>query len=689
MVPRLLLAVLASLVLALVPVRAATSDGYAADPLTATLITAEDGVAPDATTVSAGLRLELNGDWKAYWRTPGEVGMAPRIDWSGSTNVAEARVFWPAPSRFRAFGIENYGYKGEVVLPLEIVLERAGEPAALSARVDLLVCETICIPEAFALELDLPAGEGIDRGAAALIGEWAMRVPGSEGAQVTAAALTADALVVEVKADHALASPDIFPEFADGAFGEPDLRLAEDGRVLWASLPLASRPTGAPQGLTLTDGSWAATVPLTLSQAAPVPPHGERTKDGAGGLLVTLGLALLGGLILNVMPCVLPVLAIKLTGAIKLHAADGAHVRRSFLASAAGVIAFMLVLALGVLTVRAAGGAVGWGVQFQSPAFLATLVLLLMLFAANMAGLFEIALPVSWQTAMTRWSGGDGTTSLVPDFLTGAFAALLATPCSAPFLGTAVAFALGGSTLDVLLIFAALGLGLAAPYLLVAARPSLVRLLPRPGRWMSTIKAVLAAALLGTAIWLVWILAGVAGPGAALATLALAALAALVPAIARGTRPFAMLTLASLAALAVVVPTVMRAPASALAVTAVDTVWQPFDRAAIGRRVALGEVVFVDVTADWCLTCKANKAATLDRGPVASLLASNRVVAMRADWTRPDETIRLYLRAHDRYGIPFNIVYGPAAPDGIALPEILTERAVLDAVERAGRVVEG
>ena len=669
---------------ALGPARAAVSEGHATEALTATLLTAEDGVSPDATTVSAGLRLALNGGWKAYWRTPGEVGMAPQIDWSSSGNVADVRTFWPAPSRFRAFGIENYGYKGEVVLPLEVKLERPGEPASLNASVSLLVCDTVCIPEAFALSLELPAGDGIDRDAAARIAEHAARVPAAEGARVTRAALTGDALVLELESDRPLAAPDVFPEFADGAFGAPDIRVAEDGRTLWASLPVVSAPGGEATGVTVTDAGWAATMPLPLSDAAPEPPFEIVPEGNATRLVAMIGLALLGGLILNVMPCVLPVLAIKLAGAIRLGGERPGAVRAGFLASAAGVMAFMAVLAVGVLALRAAGGAVGWGVQFQSPAFLAAIVVVLLLFAANIAGLFEIALPASWQTRMAKASGGDvgaGGTSLVPDFLTGAFAALLATPCSAPFLGTAVAFALGGGTVDVVAIFTALGFGLAAPYLLVAARPSLVRRLPRPGPWMEGVKWLLGGALLATALWLTWVLAGVAGTGAALATLVLGGLAAAVPALAGGARVVGTSALLALGALAVVVPTTLgRPPAPAIAGLD-ERAWVPFDRAAIPRRVAAGEVVFVDVTADWCLTCKVNKRVVLSAAAVEAQLGA--ITAMRADWTRPDDAILAYLKANGRYGIPFNAVYGPGAPEGIVLSELLTQDAVLAAIARA------
>ena len=386
-------------------------------------------------------------------------------------------------------------------------------------------------------------------------------------------------------------------------------------------------------------------------------------------------MALLGGLILNVMPCVLPVLGIKLAGAIRAGGAAPGRVRAGFLASAAGVMAFVWTLAALVLAAKAAGLAVGWGVQFQNPVFLAAMVAVTALFAANLAGAFEIALPQGFATPLAR-----GRAGLAGDFATGAFAAVLATPCSAPFLGTAVAFALAGGAPEVALVFTMLGLGLAAPYLAVAARPSLVARLPRPGRWMLWVRAALALMLLATALWLAWVLSSVAGLRAALAVGALVAAAALVASLRGRIGPSAWPAAAAIALAALVAPALLppRAEASS------DAAWAAFDRAAIAERVAEDRVVFVDVTADWCLTCQANKRVVLERGAVARALASEAVVPMRADWTRPDEAIRRYLEENGRYGIPFYAAYGPGRPDGVVLPEVLTPRLVLDALAEAG-----
>jgi suppressor for copper-sensitivity B len=385
------------------------------------------------------------------------------------------------------------------------------------------------------------------------------------------------------------------------------------------------------------------------------------------------------------MPCVLPVLSLKLLALVGHGGAEARLIRVNFIATGAGIVASFLILGGVAIAARSAGIAVGWGVQFQQPLFLAAMIALVMLFAANLFGFYEIPIP--------RWAVPNSVAhgearSHIGHFLQGAFAALLATPCSAPFLGTAVGFALARGPGEIVAIFAALGVGMSIPYAAVAAWPRLVRHLPRPGRWMIFLRALLGLALVGTGVWLLFVLAAEAGlPAAGIVAVAMGA-ALLV--LGAGRRLGASLRLAAVAAL------VVSATGAVLAATSVpsrasstpraeDGVWRGFDRSAIDRAVADGKLAFVDVTADWCLTCKVNESAILARGPVARRLSEADVVAMRADWTRPDPAISTYLADFGRYGIPFYAVYGPGAPEGIALPVLLTDGAVLDAIAKAAK----
>jgi len=677
---------------------AETSQSFTSRAVTASLITVQNGVAPQASSIAAGMRVDLADGWKTYWRTPGEVGRPPRIDWSGSKNIAEVEFLWPAPMRFHAFGIENFGYKHEVVFPLNIRLKTPGKPVQLRAQVEMLTCSVVCVPQDFSLSLDLGAGTGIDSDSAALIGKWSARVPGqstASGMKIEAASLETGAdpaIVLTLRSKTPFKGADIFPEVSETTtFGPPDIRLGDRGRLLWARVPLTNfDQTGNQVSVTVVQPSGAITIPAVQFEGpAPKPPF---TLAGVGpGLLVLaqmIGVALLGGLILNVMPCVLPVLSIKLSSAMKAQEQGSKRVRLGFILSAAGVVAFMWLLASVTLIARDLGLTVGWGLQFQNPVFLAAMSALLALFAANLFGLFEINLPSRWTNGLAEASGQP---TLLGDFSTGAFAAVLATPCSAPFLGTAIAFALAGRPVDIFAIFTALGVGLALPYLLVAMFPRSVRFLPRPGRWMLVMKVILGGLLALTAAWLLWVLNGVAGRDAVLGVSAVLVLAlALLSLILPENRKIGHLRRAVVSALVVgslAVPVALgeNAPAGANQGTTKQKIaWVAFRRGDIAKRVSEGRVVFVDVTADWCLTCKANKALVINRGRVAKILNGGKVIPMEADWTRPNKKIAKFLEDNGRYGIPFNAVYGPKAPDGVFLPEILTEQLVLNALKKAG-----
>ena len=701
-----LLLLLAAPVWLVAPAWAATSTPHGAEALTARLVAAEDVVTPGSATLSAGLDVQLADGWKTYWRTPGEVGLAPQLNWSRSANVSRVDILYPAPTRFRAFDIENYGYAGRVLYPLEIHLKRPGEPAELQLDATVLVCAEMCVPETFSLALALPAAAApvVDTQAAELIARYAARVPAPRADTVVTRATTqsdtsGDTLVVTAASTLPFREPQLFAEYGDLVFDTPRVRLSGDARALRAELPiLKGDPDRIKEGVvTLVDAHRAVEAGAWLRASSVRPPAGvvvpaafapadARDAGAQPSWLGFVALAFVGGLILNLMPCVLPVLSIKLAGALAHRERGLSRIRRGFLLSAAGVMTFALGLAAVLIGLRASGVAVGWGMQFQNPLFLTFVIAVLALFALAMLDRVVLDLPASWNRRMAlagSQAGGGGATG---DFLTGAFAALLATPCSAPFLGTAVAFALAGGTGDVLAVFAALGLGLAAPYLLVAARPSLVRRLPRPGPWMVWLRRVLALALVATALWLLSVLAAVSGPWVALAVAVLVALAALLLAVPLERRlRLGAAGAAALAALVVPIvgPTVVPGAVASdrTVASAADHVWTDFDRAAIATRVARGETVFVDVTAEWCLTCKVNKRRVLTSAYVERELAT--ITAMRADWTRPDDAILAYLKDHGRYGIPFNAVYGPGAPEGIVLSELLTNDAVLRAIERA------
>ncbi len=656
-------------------------------PVEARLVSAVEATG-DRDSVPLALEVRLDQGWKTYWRSPGDAGLPPRIEWNGSVNLKEAGFGYPVPHRTTTLGIETIGYDGQVTFPVRTVPAEPGRPLSLKAGVDLLVCAEICVPQRVDVALDLPAGPAVAGPEANIVSRAENSLPGdgrAAGLEVRAVRAQGAVLEVEAVAREPFAKPDVFVELEPPApLAAPTVRLSDGGRTAVLRFQVADAPkdldlAGRPAVLTVVDGARAAELRATVV-AGPV---GSGSTGVAPSLLAMLGVALLGGLILNLMPCVLPVLSLKLLHAVQHSTAPPRAVRAGFLASAAGIIASFLLLAGVMVGLKAAGAAVGWGIQFQQPLFLVFMIVLLTLFAANLWGLFEIPLPRRLADALAGPEEGHGLTG---PFATGAFATLLATPCSAPFLGTAGGFALARGTLEIVAVFAALGVGLALPYLLVAAVPRLARLLPRPGRWMLTLRRVMGVALALTGVWLLSVMAVQVGDTVAMvvAGLMVALLLALWIGGRNGRVGWAGAALAVLLTVAsFAVPVQFGRGADAAPV--VDSVarWESFDEAAIRAHVAAGRTVFVDVTADWCITCQANKKLVINRGETAKRLKGDGVVAMRADWTRPDERITAYLAAHGRYGIPFNIVYGPGAPDGLALPELLSEGAVVEALDRA------
>ena len=676
------------------------SEWARADESAVRLISATSAVG-SAAELPVGLEFALQPGWKTYWRSPGDAGFPVTVDWAGSRNVAAAEMAWPAPHRFSLFDLDTFGYKDQVVFPIAVRPQTPGQPVLLNAKVSFLVCSAICIPHDVQLQLELPAGPAAPTDHAQLINRFAAQVPGDgarHGLSLDRVALagTADHPLLEVDASSAIApfdKPDIIVEGPKGLyFSAPTVNIADGGGRATFQLSVTVDDEAAPLKdaaltLTLVDGvrglEQKVVAGIGIGDATqPVAAMSSATAL-APPFVAMLLVALLGGLILNVMPCVLPVLSLKLLGLIGHEGEDHRHVRLGFLASAAGILLAFAGLAGVLVALKGMGSAVGWGIQFQQPWFLIAMMLVLTLFAANLWGWFEIPVPA----VIGRLAGIGNHTSLAGQFGTGVFATLLATPCSAPFVGTAVAFALARGPAEIFATFLALGLGFAAPYLLVAALPAIAQLLPRPGRWMIVLRRILGLLLAGTAVWLLTILAGTLGRTAVwvIVGLVLAMTVALwaghrLPIALRAASPIAVIALAMAA---FVVPTQIATSRSTPGVGEPAGFWQPFDEVAIAKLVGEGKTVFVDVTADWCVTCIVNKRLVVESTAVNARLTAPSVVAMQADWTRPDDGIARFLAANNRYGIPFNAVYGPGAPDGIVLPELLTERAVLDALAKA------
>ncbi|HEX9944425.1 MAG TPA: thioredoxin family protein [Thermoanaerobaculia bacterium] len=440
------------------------------------------------------------------------------------------------------------------------------------------------------------------------------------------------------------------------AEAEIQLRVGPGGQPQHADL--FSKAAAAAAGTGGSGGESGTAAGAGNGPAAPAPP-----KPG-GSLALTLLLALFGGLILNAMPCVLPVLSLKIFGLVRSAGHGHAEVVRGTLATSAGILASFWALGLAAVAARSAGAAVGWGIQFQRPGFVAFLAVVVVLFCLNLWGLFEIPLP----QRLARLGGAGPREGVAGHFASGLFATLMATPCSAPFLGTAISFALAQTAPVVLAVFTALGLGMALPYLLVAAAPGIAKLLPRPGAWMETVRGVMGFLLAAAAVWLFYVLSSQVAPeqlaAIQLGLLAIALFTWIQHRVAAGR---AMRGVAMAGVFAAVVITLAAAsispgeapPRTAAAKPAGLIPWVEFDRARAESLAAGGQLVFVDVTADWCFTCKVNERLVLDTPEVARAFDEHGVVPMKADWTNRDDRIAAFLAEHGRYGIPFYLLYRP------------------------------
>ena len=667
------------------------------------LISATSAVG-DLETIPLGIEVRLEDGWKTYWRSPGNAGIPPFVEWGGSENLAEAEFQWPAPVRFNYYDLETFGYEKTVVFPVNARIANTGDGVNLRARVDLLICDDVCIPHTFNASLNLPAGPAMPSEHVNLIDRYQNQVPGDgsrvglvfEGADVTGPA--AKPLIrVAFRAQTPFHAPDLLIEgHEDAIFSKPSFTFHDAGRLVLASVAaedifgegasvdLKSEPVV----FTLIDGE------RSIESHAVPSPDGLSAIDVGGldfvALLSFIFLALAGGLILNLMPCVLPVISIKLLSVVIRGGESPKEVRLGFLATTAGIIVSFMALASLAVGMKSAGLAVGWGIQFQQPLFIVGLVIILTLFAANMCGLFEVRLPGKLSDAAV--SAGNSH-SLGGQFFQGAFATILATPCTAPFLGTSIGFALSRGPLEIYSIFASLGVGMALPFILVALFPALATKLPRPGPWMNGLKKFLALALIASAVWLLSVMTVQVSLEASIlvALLMSAVFGILAVQVRRKTNesiPGVLAAVAVAAVLAFAVPSVL--PAIGVGVrgssqiAAKDLVWVPFDLASIPAMVADGKVVFVDVTADWCITCNVNKKRVLDTDDINAAFEQGEVVRMRADWTKPSNAIGKYLASFSRFGIPFNVIYGPDAPRGVVLPELLSADSVYNGLAQAG-----
>jgi len=704
-------------------VRALSGTTVATDNVKARLVSEVRSVGPGQ-SFSVALVLDIREGWHTYWRNPGDSGQATKIAWELPAGFKAGDIEWPSPHRFELPPLVNYGYAKQAVHLVEVTAPAAlatGKDVLLHAKVSWLVCADLCIPENAELQLRLPATAApgaIDPESAALFTTARSELPAP--APASSARIDGDRLVIRLAADWGatlgqIKSLSFFP-YDDGVieYAAPQtLTRGKDALELAIKLGYQPPSSGPVRGLLLVsqaDGDHTATVPLEIAanlaagtgaapapraQFVPITPGATQTATpkaaaademGIGALLL---FAILGGLVLNLMPCVFPVLSIKAIGLVEQAKKHPAAVRAKGLMFAAGVISSMLVLATALLALRAGGEQIGWGFQLQSPLFVTLMAYLLLAVGLNLSGVFEFGGGLA--------GIGDGLTrgdSYHAAFFTGVLTTLVATPCTAPFMAAAVGAALTQSPIIALCIFTALGFGLALPYLLLSFAPVLRRALPKPGAWMDTLKQIFAFPMYASAAWLLWVLAqqtAVLGLGAALAGAILIGLAAWAYQKSKTSAQTGKIVAVATACAAVVVAIALpvriarteSAAPSAVRSGAVSEAdgWEPYDAARLSALQAAGKPVLVNFTASWCLTCLVNERTAFSDTAVQEVFRDKGVTLMKGDWTNRDPGITKALAAFNRAGVPLYVAYNakPGATEPEVLPQLLSAGVVRDA----------
>ncbi len=635
-------------------------------------LTAETRSVRPGETVTLAFVMRPQPGWHGYWRNPGDAGAEPRVTWRLPDGWRAEPLQYPVPDRLLVAGLMNYVYERDYALLATVRVPPSAEPGAtvpIDARLDYLVCTNeVCVPEeaTVSTELGIAAAAAPDRAFAAYRRALPRPLAG-EGRFETAGGRVRIAIPLPPSVN--VAEPYFFPATVDALGHSAAQRISRNGDFLIVETAAGRQAASlaAIEGvLEIADGSGLSLTARRGDVPAAGTPIGPPARDGEGpGILIALLGALLGGLILNVMPCVFPILSLKALSLARAGETEGSA-RREALAYAAGVVFTCLALGGVLLALRASGAAVGWAFQLQDPRVILVLLLLVTALALNLAGLFQLP-ALAGGDGLTRGGGVRGA------FFTGALAAFVATPCTGPFMGAALGAALVLPAAGALAVFAGLGLGLALPFLLLGFVPALRRRLPRPGPWMARFQRILAVPMLLTALGLAWVLGRQTGVDGM--TLGLAAALAMGLALwwlgrrqggGRIRLPLALVVATVAAALLLV-----RTDAPAPAAVSGPLPAEPFSVTRLAALRAAGAPVFVYFTADWCLTCKVNERGALASAAVAEAFRARGVRVLVGDWTRGDAEIGRFLESQGRSGVPLYLYYAPGR-DAEMLPQILT-----------------
>ena len=588
-----------------------------------------------------GLKVTLSPGWKIYWRNPGDAGLPPVIKWNNANKTQSLKLLFPSPIRFDFYDIETFGYENEVIFPIEI--KNLGDNKILSGNLDFSaqVCSKICVPVKKIFDL---SGIDYDYENAAILKEithYKSMVPVlAQDSQLKLLSYNfqdkklnlvfdkkftfkVNDIIIEDSKDRVYPKPFFTTEnqLMNISIDTKDIKN-EDLNNQKLHLTFINDKSSFKKSITTTNLLTSNLISDT---------HNIATIFGFKILLV----AFIGGFILNFMPCVLPVLSLKMIQLINYRDQNQFNFRLKIFFNIFGILTTFICLAIGTYFIKTAGDMVGWGVQFQSEYFLIFMITLTLIFSLNLFGIFQFYLPSKFLSILSYRTNG-----FAGDFLTGMFMTLLATPCTAPFVGTAIGFALAGTTFEIFTIFIVMGFGLSFPLIIFSLFPNIISFIPKPGNWFVLFKKLMALLLLGTAIWLTSILVKL-------------------------NSDFFYSSKSNID-------------------NQITSNWDITNNIELPNQLARqGKIVFIDITADWCLTCKVNKFLVTDTKDVKELFQKHKVTVLRLDWTKPNYEIKRFLSRKGRYGIPFNEIYGPSLPNGKIFPELLNQDTIKEYITLA------
>ena len=626
--------------------------------------------------ITIGLEYQMQPGWKTYWKSPGDGGFAQNISWENSSNISDVKILWPTPIKFEILGLTSLGYQDNVTFPLEIEIENEFQDINLDLHVNYLICKEICIPGDARIFLDIPAGEKKINDNYFDVEQALSKLPEKDFSRTYLKNINANVLEgenlstirLQIESEKIFFNPEIF---LHTPFGLPvvqhTISYSANNKLITAEFDFNKK--------LISEDSFPLEVVLKdVNHNFEHLLSAQITKDISNSTMNTfifyILISLLAGLILNVMPCVFPILSIKL---MSVFTVDQGTARVSFLTVALGIVSSFFLLGICFLVLQYFNFSIAWGMQFQKPYFLIFITLIIFLFMMNMFGQFQINLPQNFSNIAFA---GLGNKSFFKDFFNGFFATLMATPCSAPFVGTAITAAFTQNYITGMSIFLFMGIGMASPYLLIALFPKLVNFLPKPGIWMLYVKYFLGLLLLATVVWLSNILLN-------FFNIYFLVISLFVLLVITYRRKFPLfkntITIASIIFIFFSTSLQIFQQHSS---SVEEKDWVSFFTVDIDQLVAQDKIIFLDITADWCATCQFNKINVLNSDNIIKQFKENNITLIRADWTKPNERVNLFLEKYDRFGIPFNAFFSKKFPDGILLSELLSEKEIVNAINK-------